>query len=214
MREAPRMQQDDNGVPDGRPRNPAAERNKEPIREVLARVLPARGTVLEVASGTGVHALHFAAGLPQLVWQPSEADPELRESMAQAVRAQAPANVRAPVALDVRQPAWPIEHADALVCINLTHVAPWSATEALLDGAGRILPAGGTVVIYGPFRRDGGHTAESNRAFDQALRARDPEWGLRDVETVADAANARGLRLSEIVEMPANNFCAVFGRAS
>ncbi|MEX2575993.1 MAG: DUF938 domain-containing protein, partial [Halofilum sp. (in: g-proteobacteria)] len=169
------------GPPDGRPLTPAAERNKKPIREVLERVLPNQGTVLEVASGTGTHALYFARAMPRLLWQPSEADPESRAAMGTIFHAHAPENLRAPLALDVRQ-RWEIDYADALVCVNLTHVAPWDATEALLDGAARILAHQGVVVIYGPFRRDGRHTAESNRAFDEALRGRDPEWGLRDIE--------------------------------
>lgn len=201
-------------APDGRPRNPAAERNKDPIRAVLTRTLPPTGTVLEIASGTGPHVLHFAAAMPSLVWQPSEADPTLRNAIDDALREQAPSNVRPPLTLDVLQAEWPIARADALVCINLTHVAPWSATEALLDGAAAILPAGGVGVIYGPFRREGGHTAESNRAFDEALRARNPEWGLRDIEAVIAAAEARGLPSRELIEMPANNLCLVLAKAA
>jgi SAM-dependent methyltransferase len=185
---------------------PAAERNKGPILEVLQRALPAAGIVLEFASGTGQHVAHFAAALPKLLWQPSEVDTRVHES----IRAwtEGLANVRPPLALDVRQP-WPLARADAVLCLNMTHVAPWEATLALIGGAGRVLPPGGVLFLYGPFRRSGRHTSASNAAFDALLRATDPEWGVRDLEAVEERAAAAGLRLEEIVEMPANNFSVV-----
>lgn len=196
--------------PDGRPHNPAAERNKAPIREVLQRVLPTEGLVLEIASGPGTHVAHFARALPGLDWQPSEREAELRREIEARRQNENLGNVHPPLDLDVLQSPWPLDRADAMVCINLTHVAPWAATPALFAGAARILPAGGVFVLYGPFRRDGRHTAASNEEFDRALRARDPDWGLRDVEAVSRAATAHGLTLTEVIDMPANNLCLVF----
>lgn len=191
---------------------PATERNRAPILEVLRRALPDTGTVLEVASGTGQHAVAFAAALPGLVWQPSDPDPELRASIAAWVGGGGLANLRAPLALDATAPDWPVERADAVVCINMIHIAPWPAALGLLDGAARLLPAGGPLVLYGPFRRGGAHTAPSNAAFDDDLRRRNPDWGVRDLETVAGAAAARGLSLAEVAEMPANNLTVVLRR--
>ncbi|MBN3765761.1 DUF938 domain-containing protein [Burkholderia sp. Ac-20365] len=189
---------------------PAAERNREPILAVLKRVLPATGTVLEIASGTGQHAIHFAAALPQLVWQPSDADDEARASIAAWTAHSGLTNVRAPLALDVRDASWGIEAADAIVCINMIHISPWESAQALIDGAGRLLPAGGVLFLYGPYRRGGAHTAPSNAAFDQQLQSRNPAWGVRDMEDVVALADAAGFDADEPVEMPANNFSLVF----
>jgi SAM-dependent methyltransferase len=191
----------------GRLHAPAAERNKQSILDVLQRVLPPSGTVLEVASGTGQHVAHFAAALPTLAWQPS--DPDVRGHASIRAWIEGLTNVRPPIALDVRQP-WPLARADAVVCINMIHISPWAATLALMDGAGGILPQGGVLVLYGPYRRFGRHTAASNTAFDASLRATDPEWGVRDLEAVEERAAAAGLRLAEVVEMSANNFSVVF----
>ncbi len=196
--------------PDGRPHNPAAERNKEPIRQVLERVLPKQGRVLEIASGPGTHVAHFAQTMPGLSWQPSEREAEARRAIEARRQDEALDNVHPPLELDVLHSPWPIDRADAIVCINLTHIAPWAATPALFAGAARILPAGGVVVLYGPFRRGGQHTTASNAEFDRSLRTRDPEWGLRDVETVAEAATVEGLVLEATVEMPANNLSLIF----
>lgn len=185
----------------------AAERNKDAILGVLRRVLPAKGLVLEVASGTGQHVAHFAAALPALEWQPSDPDPDHLESIRAWVEGLA--NVRAPLELDVTQRPWPIARADAVICSNMIHVAPWKAAEALVAGAGEILSPGGLLFLYGPFKRDGRHTALSNEAFDASLRDSDPEWGVRDLEAVADAAGAAGLKLDEVVEMPANNLSVI-----
>lgn len=195
---------------DGRWFAPAAERNREPILEVLRGELPQNGRVLEVASGTGQHVVHFARSLPHLSWQPSDPDPGFRRSIALWIEHEQLVNVRAPIALDVRQPPWPVGAADAVVCINMVHVAPWAATQALFEGVQQVLPREGLLFLYGPFRRAGRHTAPSNAKFDAELRARDPEWGLRDIEALAAVGNHTGLALVDTVGMPANNFSLVF----
>jgi hypothetical protein len=191
---------------------PSAERNKGPILDVLARVLPRRGVVLEIASGTGQHVVHFAKTLSNLTWQPYDPDAELRESIALRVREEQRPNVNSPIDLDVTKLPWPLQAADAVVAINLIHVAPWSATLALFEGAKALLPAEHVLFLYGPYRRYGRHTSESNAQFDLDLRTRDPEWGLRDLEAVSEVAAASGFVLAETVEMPANNFALVFKR--
>jgi len=193
---------------------PAAERNKHPILAVLQRVLPERGLVLEIASGTGQHIAHFAKALPALEWQPSDPDHEMHVSIARWIAHHRLANVRPPIALDAGVHPWPIDHADAVLCINMIHVAPWQATAHLMAGAGRVLPAGGILFLYGPYRRFGQHTAPSNAAFDAQLRAVDPRWGLRDLEAVVDIAGEHGLGGPEIVAMPANNQAVVFRKES
>ncbi len=197
---------------DTRQSAPAAERNKDPILAVLARVLPRSGLVVEIASGTGQHVVHFARALPGLTWQPSDPDPQMRRSIAGWLEETGLPNVRPPLDLDVCRPDWPIDHADAVVCINMIHISPWQATEHLLAGCGRILRPGGILYLYGPYRRFGRHTAPSNEAFDASLRQRDPQWGVRDLEVVVDAASGYGMDLSEVVEMPANNLSVVFVR--
>lgn len=187
---------------------PAAERNKEPILDVLRPALPAQGLVLEIASGTGQHMAHFAAALPALQWQPSEPDTGMHES----IRAwtEELANVAPPLALDVSATPWPVARANAIVCINMIHISPWQATLDLMRGAGEILPAGAVLFLYGPYRRGGAHTAPSNEAFDADLRRRNPEWGVRDLEAVSQVAAENGLRFKEAVAMPANNFSVMF----
>ncbi|OUL86041.1 DUF938 domain-containing protein [Paraburkholderia hospita] len=189
---------------------PSAERNREPILAVLERVLPATGTVLEIASGTGQHAIHFAAALPHLVWQPSDLDDEARASIAAWTAHSGLTNVRPPLALDVRDVSWGIEAAAAIVCINMIHISPWASAQALIGGAGRLLGAGGVLVLYGPYRRGGAHTAPTNAAFDEQLQRRNPAWGVRDMEDVVALADAAGFDADEPVEMPANNFSLVF----
>jgi SAM-dependent methyltransferase len=198
---------------DGRWVAPAAERNKSPILEVLQRVLPPRGLVLEIGSGTGQHVVHFAKALSQLSWQPSDPDAENRQSIALWSRVEELGNVNPPLALDVRERPWPIDAADAIVCINVVHVAPWAATLALFDGVREVLPPEGLLFLYGPYRRGGRHTAPSNEKFDADLRAHDPEWGLRDIDEVAEVADRVGFALAEIVDMPANNFSLVFRKS-
>lgn len=189
---------------------PSAERNREPLLAVLERVLPATGTVLEIASGTGQHAVHFAAALPHLVWQPSDPDEGARASIAAWTAASGLSNVRGPLALDVRDAQWGIDAADAIVCINMIHISPWASAQALIDGAGRLLGPGGVLFLYGPYRRGGTHTAASNAAFDAQLKSRNPAWGVRDMEDVVALADAAGFAFDEPIAMPANNFSVVF----
>jgi SAM-dependent methyltransferase len=191
---------------------PAVARNKAAITEVLARYLPASGLILEIASGSGEHALHFAAHFPALSFQPTDADAAARASIA-AWRAEAQlTNLQAPLTLDVMADTWPVQTADAVVCINMIHIAPWGATVALMQGAARILPPDGTLFLYGPFKRGGVHTTPSNAEFDASLRAQDARWGLRDLEAVADIASAAGFAAPVVEAMPANNLSVIFRR--
>jgi len=199
-------------TPDPRLYAPAVARNREPILAVLRRVLPASGLVLEVASGSGEHARFFAAALPHLTWQPSDPDPRAQASIAAFRSAGAPANLLAPLALDASAAEWPVAGAAAVVCINMIHIAPWSASEGLMAGAARILTAGGLLFLYGPYKEDGRHTAPSNAAFDADLRARDPRWGVRDLGEVIALAHRHGLAHQETAAMPANNRSVVFRR--
>jgi SAM-dependent methyltransferase len=194
------------------PESPAAERNKQPIAEVLARVLPREGLVLEIASGTGQHAEHFARAMPALVWQPSDVDGDTLPILAARVQRAALPNLRPALKFDVHAAAPPLGKVAALVCSNMIHIAPWSACAALLEHAERLLERGAPLVLYGPFKRGGEHTAPSNAAFDASLRARDPAWGVRDLDDVTALALQHSLALSEIVAMPANNLCVVLTR--
>jgi hypothetical protein len=190
----------------------AAERNRDPILAVLRRHLPPRGVVLEVASGTGQHVLHFGRLLPGLVWQPSDRDAELRHSIRVRAEQAGLPNVRPPLDLDVTRFPWPVSTADAVLAINMIHIAPPAAIPALFAGAGTVLATGAPLYLYGPFRRHGRHTAPSNERFDQQLRSQDPAWGLRDLEAVVDQGRVAGFHLIEVVDMPANNFSLVFSR--
>ena len=190
---------------------PATARNRESIREVLARVLPANGTVLEVASGSGEHAVYFAAQLPRLQWQPSDPDPVALASI-EAWRAEAALpNVLAPRQLDATAATWPITAADAVVCCNMIHISPWDATLGLVAGSARI--GAKVLVLYGPYLVDG-ETAPSNLEFDRSLRNRDPRWGVRELREVEAAAIAVGWEWSHMVTMPANNLTVIFERAT
>ncbi|WP_395390878.1 DUF938 domain-containing protein [Novosphingobium sp. BL-8A] len=189
---------------------PATARNRDPILDVLRDVLPGSGTVLEIASGTGEHAVHFARGLPHLNWQPSDPDADARLSIAAWREAEAVPNLKPPLELDAAAPDWPVEHADAVVCINMIHISPWAATLGLMVGAGRLLASGATLVLYGPYHREGQATAPSNAAFDEDLRLRNPAWGLRLLEDVVREADGQGFDLDRVVEMPANNLTVVF----
>ena len=191
---------------------PAAARNRDPILAALRPRLPAAGLVLEVASGSGEHAIHLAAALPALTFQPSDPDPGARASIDAWAAKAGLANIRPALALDAAAADWPAAAADAVVCINMIHIAPWAACEGLVRGAARLLPAGGPLILYGPYRRDGRHTAPSNAAFDADLRARDPAWGVRDLEAVAALAAGQGFGPPEAVEMPANNLTVIFRR--
>jgi hypothetical protein len=188
----------------------ATQSNREAILAVLRRVLPPSGLVLEVASGTGEHAAYFAAQLPGIAWQPSDPDSGLRASIAAWRDVDVPTNLAAPLDLDVRDDPWPIAAADAIVCINLIHIAPWAACLGVLSGAGRLLAPGRALYFYGAFRVDGRHTASSNEAFDRGLRSHDPEWGVRDLESVTAEAAIHGLVLAETVDMPRDNLSVIF----
>lgn len=192
---------------------PATARNRDPILAVLRDVLPSAGLVLEVASGTGEHAVHFAAALPGLVWQPSDPDPQARASIAGWAAEAGLANLRPPIALDATATDWPIDRADALVCINMVHISPWAATLGLFAGAARILPPGAPLVLYGPYFRAEVETAPGNRAFDADLKARNPEWGLRDLAEIGAVAADAGFAREAVAEMPANNLTVVFRRS-
>ena len=192
---------------------PHVARNAAPIAEVLRDILPARGLVLEVASGSGEHALHFAREFPKLLWQPSDPEPAALRSI-EAWRGEAGLfNLLPPVSLDARALEWPVAEADAVLAINMVHISPWSATLGLLRGAARLLSAGAPLYLYGAYRQAGVETAPSNEAFDESLRARDPEWGVRDLEAVAAEAEARGFALDRVIAMPANNLSVILRKS-
>lgn len=192
--------------------SPSALRNRGPIFDLLRDVLPTGGTVLEIASGSGEHITHFATLMPGLVWQPSDPSPDARASIQEWVRAGAITNVLTPLDIDTSSEAWPIERADAMIAINMVHISPWAATLGLLKGAGKLLPSGGALVLYGPYRREGRPLVASNADFDADLRSRNPAWGIRLLEDVASAAKQFGLAITSVVEMPANNLGVVFRR--
>lgn len=195
---------------------PASERNAEPIREQLARILaPARkrkGLVLEIAAGSGYHAAFFAKAFPELTWQPSDPDAGARANIAAHRAAAGLANLQEPLALDVEAP-WPTLRADAILCVNMIHISPWSATPALFAGAAKVLGADGVMVTYGPYSIDGDFLAPSNLDFDASLKSRNPTWGIRDVSDVARVATDNGFALRETIRMPANNLMLVFDRS-
>ena len=195
------------------PTSPASERNKGPILEQLLRFLPEDARVLEIASGTGQHVAHFAAALPRSSWQPTDADPANLLTIAARCDGQSLYNVHAPVELDVHDSLWPVpDDFDAVVCINMIHIAPWSATPALLAGARRVLRADGPrlLFLYGPYREGGRHTTPSNEDFDTSLRSRNPAWGVRDLETVTSLAGEHGFRRLTLERLPANNLMLAF----
>ncbi len=190
------------------PNAPAAARNQAPLTEALRRLLPEHGSVLEVASGTGQHAAHWAGRFPGLDWQPSDGDPEAMRAIEAWRRAADHPNLRAPQLLDVGDPDWPSQVDSpfaAVVCVNLLHISPWPTTEQLLAGCSRVLQPGALLIIYGPFAEHGVLTPESNVAFDRSLRSRDPAWGIRDLDAVRETASQHGLELEDQVAMPANN---------
>jgi SAM-dependent methyltransferase len=201
-------------TPDPRLYHAHVARNRTPILAVLRRVLPASGLVVEVASGSGEHAAFFANALPGISWQPTDIDAAALASIA-AYRAVADApNLLAPLRLDTTAEQWPVAHADALVCNNMIHISPWAVTEGLMRGAGRVLRPGGILYLYGPYKIDGRHTAPSNQEFDASLRARNVEWGIRDLGDVTDLAARHGFDLAETVPMPVNNLSVIFRRGA
>jgi cyclopropane fatty-acyl-phospholipid synthase-like methyltransferase len=194
---------------------PATLRNREPIREVLRDVLPERGKALEIGSGTGEHAVFFAASFPEIVWQPTDADPECLASIAAWMAEAALPNLRPPLHLNVEDRSWTAvadQGFDAVVSINMIHIAPWEACRELMAGAARVLRHGGVLYLYGPFMIDVRHTAPSNAAFDESLKEMDPRFGVRDVAAVAAEAAVIGLTLEKQVPMPANNLSLIFRR--
>ena len=191
---------------------PAVARNRAAIAEVLQSRLPQPGTVVEIASGSGEHAVYFCAAMPGLTWQPTDRDDAALASI-EAWRAQARlANLLPPVRLDAATADWPVGRADAVVAINMIHIAPWAATLGLMAGAARLLAPGGLLYLYGPYRQDGQHTADSNAAFDADLQARDAQWSVRDLGDVGAAAAAEGLALDRVIPRPANNLSVLFRR--
>jgi SAM-dependent methyltransferase len=190
----------------------AAQRNREPIREVLAKFLPSQGLVLEIASGSGEHAVHFAQAFPTLAWQPSDRDPTALASVAAWQAEAGLQNLMRPLELDVMTLPWPVAKADAIVCINMVHISPVAALQALFAGAAKTLDSGGLLFLYGPFRFHGKFTAKSNEDFDLSLRTRDPSWGVRDIRELTVAATRSGLGLEHTIAMPANNHSLIFRR--
>jgi hypothetical protein len=198
-------------IPAGALSAPSALRNREPIGEVLKAWLPEAGEVVEIAAGTGEHALYFAAAFPNLVWRPTDPDETARASIAAWREAEGTPNLRPPALLDAADPAsWPISRADGIVCINMIHISPWASTEGLMAGADKILPPGGILYLYGPYLEPGVETVPSNLAFDADLKRRNPAWGLRDLDVVKALATQHGLEFAARVAMPANNLSVVF----
>ena len=192
---------------------PAAARNRDPIAQVLAAELPRSGTVLEVASGTGEHVVHFARRFPQLAWQPSDPDVQARASIAAWAAEEGLANVAAPLAIDASSPAWPVDRADAIVCINMIHISPLAATEGLVRAAGTLLPEGAPLIVYGPWLEDDVATAESNWQFDAWLKQQDSRFGLRNTAWMDDLCAQQALQRTRRVAMPANNIMLIYRKA-
>jgi SAM-dependent methyltransferase len=191
---------------------PAAARNREPILRVLRDRIPPSALVLEIASGTGEHAVWFSRALPALTWQPTDQDPDALDSIAAWRDTAGLPNLLPPLRLDASADTWPVTQADVVIAINMVHIAPWAATRGLIAGAGRILASGGLLFLYGPFRKQGVHTTPSNAAFDASLRARNSTWGVRDLDEITVLASQHGIEAPERIAMPANNLSAVFRR--
>ncbi len=192
---------------------PAAERNREAILDVLRQVVPEHGDVLEIAAGTGQHAAYFAQALPELAWQPSDIDPNALASITAWQQASGLNNLSPPIELDVRT-QWPVDATDVVVCINMIHISPWQTCTDLIRGAARILRPNGVLFLYGPYRVRDRPTAPSNESFDNALRQRNPSWGLRWLHEVQEHASGHGLTLDRVTDMPANNLSVVFRKPS
>ena len=204
---------DASGKGSGKRHAPATARNRDAILTVLQAELPPSGLVLEIASGSGEHAVHFARALPELRWLPSDPDPAALQSITAWADEAGVGNLAPPLRIDAADPeAWPISEADAVLCINMLHISPWAATLGLLRGAARLLSPGAPLCLYGPFFQEGILAAPSNTAFDESLRALDPNWGVRWVHDVEMAARSEGFSLGRIVTMPANNLSLIFRR--
>ncbi len=202
-------------LPPGALTAPSTARNRDPILSALQGCLPRSGLVLEIAAGAGEHAVYNAAALPGLQWQPTDPSSEALASIAAWRSHAALPNLLAPLRLDAAEPhSWPVDRADAIVNINMIHISPWSATQGLMEGAGRLLPAGGVLFLYGPYIEPEIETAPSNLAFDLSLKARNPAWGLRRLDEVAKLAGQHGLELSERIAMPANNLSLIFRKTA
>lgn len=191
---------------------PATLRNRDAIAAVLADWLPASGMVLEIASGSGEHAIHFAAAFPALTWQPSDPDPAALTSIAAWSRDAVAANVLPPLRLDAAAPDWPVARADAILCINMVHISEWAATIGLFTQSAKLLQKGAPLILYGPYFREDHPTAPGNLAFDESLRARNADWGVRWLEAVTELAETKGFALEEVREMPANNLMLLYQR--
>ena len=205
---------------DARKYAPATQRNREPILEILSRNLAPHSNILEIASGTGEHGVYFASRYKSWHWIPSDVNPQARESIADWKKIEGVDNLALPLTIDVTEDNWIEEirklniDLDAVVNINMIHISPWSACLGLIEGANKILSPGGILYFYGPFKRNGKHTADSNTQFDRSLRDRNPNWGIRDLEAVIQTAATANLRLQKVVEMPANNLSVIFIRAN
>jgi SAM-dependent methyltransferase len=197
---------------DHRLQYPATARNRDVILEVLRGLLPPSGLVLEIASGSGEHVVHFANALPALTFQPTDPEADALRSIAAWVADSGATNVRPPLQLDAATGTWPVTSADAALCINMIHISPWRAAEGLMKGASRILRSGAPLYLYGPYRRTGLVTAPSNEAFDESLKSRNAEWGLRDLDAVTALARSAGFSGPQVIEMPANNLSVAFRR--
>ncbi|MBT5240732.1 MAG: DUF938 domain-containing protein [Rhodospirillaceae bacterium] len=192
--------------------HPSAQRNVGPIVEAASPLLPSSGLVLEIASGGGYHSAVLADANPNLTWQPTDPDPDAQGRIARKVSDAALPNLQAPLELNAGAEVWPVESAEAILCCNMIHIAPWSAAQGLFAGAGRVLSGGGVLFLYGPFKVGGVHTAPSNESFQDWLISQNPEWGVRDAEAVDDLGAAAGLSLEQSIEMPANNMLRVYRR--
>ncbi|PZO02747.1 MAG: SAM-dependent methyltransferase [Hyphomicrobiales bacterium] len=205
-------------MPDRRLNAPAVARNRDAILEVLRGLLPATGLVLEIASGSGEHVAHFAGALPGLTFQPSDPNPNALDSIAAWAEQSGARNILPPIRIDAAAERWPAnlrhEQPDAILCINMIHIAPWAAAQGLLSHAGALLAPGAPLILYGPFKRASHPLEPSNAAFDESLRERNPDWGLRDLDEVAALAAEAGFGAPEVIEMPANNLTVVFRRRS
>ena len=195
---------------------PATERNKAPIGEVLSQILPSKGVVLEIASGSGEHGVMFQECFPNILWQTSDPNTSYRKSISAWIKHQGLiTKMPQPLDLDVQKRPWPLTQEfrsslKAIVCINMIHISPWVCTEALFEEAGNLLEKDQLLMLYGPFKRNGAHTSESNERFDQSLNAQNPNWGIRDLDAVSEIGVKNGFKNHDVIEMPSNNLSIIF----